>query len=70
MGKWHPFENIRTILMNNPPVVVFFLCMVLMAAAFIGFGAYTKKHDVRDPDVTQVSSVYLFLHIHVREQCN
>ncbi|XP_023701218.1 insulin-like growth factor-binding protein 3 receptor isoform X1 [Paramormyrops kingsleyae] len=53
MGKWHPFENIRTNLMNNPPLVVFFLCMVLMAAAFIGFGAYTNKHDVRDPDVTQ-----------------
>ncbi|XP_048841897.1 uncharacterized protein zgc:158398 isoform X2 [Brienomyrus brachyistius] len=53
MGKWHPFQNIRTNLMNNPPVVVFFLCMVSIATAFIGFGAYTKKYEVRDPDVAQ-----------------
>ncbi|XP_042562789.1 transmembrane protein 248 isoform X1 [Clupea harengus] len=52
MGKWHPLSNLRSYLEHHPPVVIFFLCMLMLSLTFIGVGFYTQTHVVRNPDVT------------------
>lgn len=59
MGKWHPLSNLRSYLEHHPPVVIFFLCMLMLSLTFIGVGFYTQTHVVRNPDVTPVSDPYI-----------
>lgn len=52
MAQWQPVTSLRSTLVHHPPAVVFFLCLLLLAGAFIGIGIYTENHDIRNPDIT------------------
>ncbi|KAJ8414053.1 hypothetical protein AAFF_G00066510 [Aldrovandia affinis] len=51
MGMWQPLGNLRSYLEHHPPTIIFFLCLLSLAATFIGFGEYSKAHDVMNPDI-------------------
>ncbi|XP_049330494.1 transmembrane protein 248 [Astyanax mexicanus] len=52
MAQWQPVTNLRFKLVHHPPVVVFFLCLLILAGAFIGIGIYSKQHDIKNPDIS------------------
>ncbi|XP_043924184.1 transmembrane protein 248-like isoform X2 [Protopterus annectens] len=53
MVTLYPVENVQNCLTHRPPLVVFFLCLLTIASAFIAFAVYVETHAVRDPDVEQ-----------------
>nr|XP_015221893.1 PREDICTED: transmembrane protein 248-like isoform X2 [Lepisosteus oculatus] len=53
MVAWQPFGNLRRCMEDQPPVVIFFLCLLSLAVTFIGFGAYARSHEVKNPDIVQ-----------------
>ncbi|MBN3321234.1 MORC2 protein, partial [Atractosteus spatula] len=53
MVAWQPFGNLRRCTEDQPPVVIFFLCLLSLAVTFIGFGAYARSHEVKNPDIVQ-----------------
>ncbi|KAI5100376.1 insulin-like growth factor-binding protein 3 receptor, partial [Silurus meridionalis] len=52
MARWKPITNLRSNIIHHPPVAVFFMCLLLLAGAFISIGIYSKNHDIRNPDIS------------------
>ncbi|XP_017554893.1 transmembrane protein 248 isoform X1 [Pygocentrus nattereri] len=52
MAHWKPVRNLKAKLLHHPPVVVFFLCLLALAGAFISIGIYSKNHDIKNPDIS------------------
>uniref|UniRef100_H3BET4 TMEM248/TMEM219 domain-containing protein n=1 Tax=Latimeria chalumnae TaxID=7897 RepID=H3BET4_LATCH len=53
MVTCYPVENVKSCLVNRPPLVVFFVCLLSLAITFFCFGVYIRSYSVKDPDVTQ-----------------
>ncbi|XP_028848139.1 transmembrane protein 248 isoform X2 [Denticeps clupeoides] len=51
MGRWQPLTNFRRHLEQHPPVVIFFVCLLMLSATFSGLAFYIQTHDVKNPDV-------------------
>ncbi|KAM9495448.1 transmembrane protein 248 isoform 1-T5 [Clarias gariepinus] len=51
MARWHPITNLRNRIIQHPPVAVFFMCMLVLAGAFISIGIYLQNHDIKNPDI-------------------
>uniref|UniRef100_A0AAY4A0E2 TMEM248/TMEM219 domain-containing protein n=1 Tax=Denticeps clupeoides TaxID=299321 RepID=A0AAY4A0E2_9TELE len=67
MGRWQPLTNFRRHLEQHPPVVIFFVCLLMLSATFSGLAFYIQTHDVKNPDVVLVSSQH-DLHSDVLEE--
>ncbi|XP_051546042.1 transmembrane protein 248-like isoform X2 [Myxocyprinus asiaticus] len=52
MGQWRPLSNLRHQLSRHPPVVVFFLCLLILSITFVCIGLYTQYHDIKNPDIS------------------
>lgn len=52
MGHWRPVSNLRDQLSQHPPVVVFFLCILILSITFVSFGLYSRYHDIKNPDIS------------------
>ncbi|MEE6522724.1 hypothetical protein FKM82_021347 [Ascaphus truei] len=48
-----PCGGLRSCVFQQPPLLMFFLCLVTLAVTFLSLGAYVKTHPVRNADVTQ-----------------
>ncbi|XP_060743084.1 transmembrane protein 248 [Tachysurus vachellii] len=51
MARWQPVTNLRSRIIHHPPVTVFFMCLVVLAGAFISIGIYSQNHDMKNPDI-------------------
>ncbi|XP_060770657.1 transmembrane protein 248 isoform X2 [Neoarius graeffei] len=51
MAHWKPVANLRSQIIHHPPVTVFFVCLLLLAGAFISIGLYSRNHDIKNPDI-------------------
>ncbi|XP_072528130.1 insulin-like growth factor-binding protein 3 receptor [Salminus brasiliensis] len=52
MAQWQPVTNLKTAVLHHPPVVVFSLCLLVLAGAFINIGIYSQHHDIKNPDIS------------------
>lgn len=52
MGKWRPVSNLRDQVSRHPPVVVFFLSLLILSITFVCTGLYSQNHDIKDPDIS------------------
>ncbi|XP_058264878.1 transmembrane protein 248 [Hemibagrus wyckioides] len=52
MAQWHPVTNLRSRIIHHPPVTVFFMCLLVLAGAFISIGIYSQNHDIKNPDIS------------------
>lgn len=48
-----PLENFRNFLSSRPPLVLFVVCIGMIAIAFISYAYYIKYNDVYNPDVQE-----------------
>lgn len=53
MAIWQPVTNLRDYVTHNPPVVTFFVCMLILAISFIGLTSYSSTHTLPNPDTTK-----------------
>ncbi|XP_026775765.2 transmembrane protein 248 [Pangasianodon hypophthalmus] len=51
MARWQPLTTLRSRIIHHPPVAVFFMCLLVLAGAFISIGIYSQNHDIRNPDI-------------------
>ncbi|XP_051739775.1 transmembrane protein 248 [Ctenopharyngodon idella] len=52
MGKWRPVSNLRDRVFRHPPVVVFFLSLLILSITFVCIGLYSQNHDIKNPDIS------------------
>uniref|UniRef100_A0A671NZQ4 Zgc:158398 n=1 Tax=Sinocyclocheilus anshuiensis TaxID=1608454 RepID=A0A671NZQ4_9TELE len=52
MGQWRPVSNLRVQVSRHPPVVVFFLSLLILSITFVCIGLYSQDHDIRNPDIS------------------
>ncbi|XP_051979007.1 transmembrane protein 248 [Xyrauchen texanus] len=52
MGQWRPLSNLRLQLSRHPPVVVFFLCLLILSITFVCVGLYSQYHNIKNPDIS------------------
>lgn len=53
-----PLENFRNFLSSRPPLVLFVVCIGMIAIAFISYAYYIKYNDVYNPDVQEVGIIF------------
>ncbi|XP_062858880.1 transmembrane protein 248 [Trichomycterus rosablanca] len=51
MAKWQPITNLRNTIQHHPPVVVFFLCLLVLSVTLISVGLYSQNHEMKNPDI-------------------
>ncbi|KAI7812302.1 insulin-like growth factor-binding protein 3 receptor, partial [Triplophysa rosa] len=51
-GHWRPVSVLRGHLSRHPPVVVFFLCLLILSITFVCIGLYSQYHDIKNPDIS------------------
>lgn len=52
MGKWRPVSNLRDQVSRHPPVVVFFLSLLILSITFVCVGLYSQSHNIKNPDIS------------------
>ncbi|KAK2866856.1 hypothetical protein QQF64_022489 [Cirrhinus molitorella] len=52
MGQWRPVSNLRDQVYRQPPVVVFFLSLLILSITFVSTGLYSQNHDLSNPDIS------------------
>ncbi|XP_077066176.1 transmembrane protein 248 [Siphateles boraxobius] len=52
MGQWRPVSNLRDQVSRHPPVVVFFLSLLIISITFVCTGLYSQNHDIKNPDIS------------------
>ncbi|XP_043083854.1 transmembrane protein 248 [Puntigrus tetrazona] len=52
MGQWRPVSNLRDQVSRHPPVVVFFLSLLILSITFLCIGLYSQNHNIKNPDVS------------------
>ncbi|XP_073688306.1 transmembrane protein 248-like [Garra rufa] len=52
MGQWRPVSNLKDQVYRHPPVVVFFLSLLILSITFVSTGLYSQNHDIKNPDIS------------------
>lgn len=52
MGQWRPVSNLRDQVSRHPPVVVFFLSLLILSITFVCIGLYSQNHSIKNPDIS------------------
>lgn len=67
MAVWKPITNLRSRIIHHPPVAMFFMCLLVLAGAFISIGLYSQNHDIKNPDINMVIILLCFVFFHLKK---